>query len=177
VAVIDAVADFPLHLTQVGMDTQIEAIYVRHFRDVYRYVLGLTRSHDEADDIAAATFERALRAWRSPQHVPPAPLPWLLLTARRDAIDRWRRIKRFTGLAPRVRNIEATAGERQTEFWMWFDSLAGVLSDRQREVLLLRYQRDLTDADIAKIMGLSQSGVRSLVARALSTLRSHPELL
>ncbi len=60
---------------------------------------------------------------------------------------------------------------------MWFEALAGVLSDRQREVLLLRYQSDLTDADIAMIMGLSQSGVRSLVARALATLRSHPELL
>jgi RNA polymerase sigma factor (sigma-70 family) len=177
VAAIDTVAEFTLRLTRVELDAQVEAIYIRHFRDVYRYVLGLTGSHDEADDITAATFERALRAWRSPREVPPAPLPWLLLTARRDAIDKWRRVKRFTALAPRVRNIEATAGERHTEFWMWFESLAGVLSDRQREVLLLRYQRDLTDADVATIMGLSQSGVRSLVARALATLRSHPELL
>jgi DNA-directed RNA polymerase specialized sigma24 family protein len=52
-----------------------------------------------------------------------------------------------------------------------------VLTARQREVLVLRYQRDLTDADIGSVMRLSESGVRSLVARALAILRSHPELL
>lgn len=176
-AAIIAVDDIALRLTSVEMDAQIEAIYSRHFRDVYRYALGLTRSHDEADDVTAETFERALRAWKRPEQVPFAPLPWLLLTARRATIDRWRRIKRFTGLRQRVRNIEGSAGERRTEFWMWFESLAVVLSDRQREALLLRYQRDLSDEDIAMIMGLSQSGVRSLVSRALATLRSHPEIV
>ena len=42
---------------------------------------------------------------------------------------------------------------------------------------MLRYQRDLTDADIAVVMGLTESGVRSLAARALAALRAHPELL
>jgi DNA-directed RNA polymerase specialized sigma24 family protein len=44
-------------------------------------------------------------------------------------------------------------------------------------VLVLRYQRDLTDADIASVLGMSESGVRSLVARAVEALRAHPELL
>ena len=174
---INAVDDYPLRIAPVERDTDLEAIYSRHFRDVYRYVLGLTRSHDEADDVTAETFERALRASRSSAGVPDVPLPWLLLTARRVAIDRWRRLRQFAGLRPPVRSAEVTAGERRTEFWMWFDAVSAVLSDRQREVLLLRYQRDLTDADISMIMGLSESGVRSLVARALEALRAHPELL
>ena len=134
VATIEIVAEPPLRLTLVEMDAQFEATYVRHFRDVYRYVLGLTRSHDEADDITAETFERALQTWKSPSDVPPAPLPWLLLTSRQIAIDRWRRVKRFTRLARRVRNVESTAREEQTEFWMWFEAVARVLSERQREV-------------------------------------------
>jgi DNA-directed RNA polymerase specialized sigma subunit len=32
-----------------------------------------------------------------------------------------------------------------------------MLTDRQREVLLLRYQGDLTDADIGSIMGVVQA--------------------
>lgn len=178
-AAIARVLELAPRLTRVEMDrtSQFEAIYTRHFRDVYRYVLGLTRSHDEADDVTADAFERALQAWDSRREVPPAPLPWLLLTARRLTIDRWRRVRRLAGLRPRVSVIEVASQEPRTEFWMWFEAVARVLSDRQREVLLLRYQRDLTDADIAMIMGLSQSGVRSLVARALATLRSHPELL
>jgi RNA polymerase sigma-70 factor, ECF subfamily len=159
------------------MDDQLEQVYSRHFRDVYRYVLGLTRSHDEADDITAETFARAVGAWNSSRQIPNQPLPWLLLTARRVSTDKWRRAKRMTRLRLDTRSAETRPEQPRTEFWMWFEALARVLSDRQREVLLLRYQRDLTDEDIAMIMGLSTSGVRSLVARALAALRSHPELL
>lgn len=169
--------EITLRLARVATDNRFEAIYTRHFKDVYRYVLGLTRSHDEADDVTAETFERALNVWNSRRELPYSPLPWLMLTARRVAIDRWRRVRRLAGLRPRVRVIDVASEERRTDFWLWFEALAGVLSDRQREVLLLRYQRDLSDEDIAMIMGLSASGVRSLVGRALAALRSHPELL
>lgn len=154
-----------------------EAIYARHYRDVYRYLLGFTRSMDDADEITAETFERALRAW---DPAPERPLPWLLLTARRIATDRWRRARRTTevlGRLVRRGGAGGDAGETTTEFWLWFEALAEVLTDRQREVLLLRYQRDLTDAEIGSVMGLSESGVRSLVARSIDVLRRHPELL
>jgi RNA polymerase sigma factor (sigma-70 family) len=64
-----------------------------------------------------------------------------------------------------------------SEFWIWFNDLCRVLPRRQREVFILRYQRDLSDNDIGAIMRLSASGVRSLVARAVQTLREHEELL
>jgi RNA polymerase sigma factor (sigma-70 family) len=152
-----------------------EHVYAAHYGDVYRYVLGLTRSADDAEEITADTFERALRSWSA---LPERPIAWLLLTARRLATDRWRRARRLArilvaGRSPRV----AANASLDPEFDSWFDSLSTVLTTRQREVLVLRYQRDLTDADIGTVMGLSESGVRSLVSRALAVLRSHPELL
>ena len=155
-----------------------EALYRDHFRSVYRFALGLTRSNDDAADIVAETFQRAFRAWSGGARSPDRPLPRLLLAARRIATDRWRRARRLAGLLFRGGSrLESGAGEARTEFWLWFDAVAMILSSRQREVLLLRYQRDLTDADIAEIMGISESGVRSLVARAVAALRDHPELL
>jgi RNA polymerase sigma factor (sigma-70 family) len=44
------------------------------------------------------------------------------------------------------------------------------LALRRREVLVLRYYLDLSDAEIAEIMGVSQSTVRSTAARALGAL-------
>ena len=64
----------------------------------------------------------------------------------------------------------------RAEFWLWLSQLARALSERQREAILLRYQRDLSDEEIGEILGLSASGVRTLVSRALKTLREHPEL-
>jgi RNA polymerase sigma factor (sigma-70 family) len=165
----------PVRVARRPRLVDVERVYADHFRDVHRYLLGLTASAADADEIAAETFERAIRAWI---RVPEPPLPWLLLTARRIATDRWRRARRLARLVVGPRpDVRPDAGEAETEFWLWFGTLAKALTRRQREVLVLRYQRDLTDADIAEIMGLSESGVRSLVARALEVLRHHPELL
>lgn len=153
----------------------IERLYADHHRDVFRYVLGLTRSFDEAEEIAADTFERAIRSW---DREPDRPIAWLLLTARRIATDRWRRARRLAAVLTGLRaGAPRSIADVDAGFGAWFDSLSTVLTPRQREVLMLRYQRDLTDADIAVVMGLTESGVRSLAARALAALRAHPELL
>ena len=55
--------------------------------------------------------------------------------------------------------------------------MSRAIPDRQREVLVLRFRRDLSDEEIGEVMGLTASGVRSLVARAIQSLRNHPELL
>jgi RNA polymerase sigma factor (sigma-70 family) len=166
------------YLDDVGAEptlAEFESIYRRHYLDVFRYVFVLSRSKDEAEDVSAEAFARALRSWSTNRPPPGKELPWLLLTARRVFTDRWRRTRRL------ARDLVARAGSddphARTEFWLWFDSLSRVLSPRQREVLLLRYRRDLSDEDIALVMGLSASGVRSLVARALDALRSNPELV
>jgi RNA polymerase sigma factor (sigma-70 family) len=153
----------------------VKDAYAAHYSAVFRYALALTRSIDDAEDITAEVFTRALRSWSA---VPPHPLPWLLLVARRIATDRVRRAKRFVTTLGALRPAQAPdAGEARTEFWAWFEAVGAVLTDRQREALVLRYERDLTDADIGEILALSESGVRSLVARALASLREHPELL
>ncbi len=46
----------------------------------------------------------------------------------------------------------------------------GRLPHRQREVLVLRFYSDLSDEEIARVMGIRQSTVRSAAHRALETL-------
>ncbi|MFJ8158136.1 SigE family RNA polymerase sigma factor [Streptomyces sp. NPDC094468] len=50
-----------------------------------------------------------------------------------------------------------------------FDALAQ-LTARQREVLVLRYWSDLTEAQIADTLGISRGTVKSTASRALATL-------
>lgn len=157
-----------------------EQVYRDHYRDVQRYVLLMVGRPDEVDDIVGDTFQRAFAAWRAGRGPAGRSLPWLLLIARRIVTDRWRRARLIRWLplggsaASEPRDAD-TATDR-SEFWLWLGQLARVLSDRQREVVYLRYQRDLTDEEIGEILGLSASGVRSLLARAIAALRQHPEL-
>jgi RNA polymerase sigma factor (sigma-70 family) len=46
------------------------------------------------------------------------------------------------------------------------------LPARQREALVLRYYGDLSEAQIASMMGISTGAVKSHAARAMSSLRS-----
>lgn len=155
-----------------------EDVYRRHDRDVVRYLTLMIGNPDDAQDLAADTFRRALEAWRDGRGPAGRPLPWLLTIARRLVLNRWRRraLMRWVPLigdGPR----QSRRSTDETDFWLWLESLARALPNRQREVLILRYRRDLTDEEIGEVMGLTSSGVRSLVARALESLRRHPELL
>jgi len=155
-----------------------EQIYRTAYKDVYRFLLGMTRSRDDADELTADVFERAFREWTRGNLPVERVLPWLLLTGRRLATDRWRRARRRAAALIRVTPTKSQPSDQErSEFMMWLDAVAVVLPNRQRAVLLLRYQADLSDSDIAQIIGISESGVRSSVARALATLRAHEELL
>ena len=46
------------------------------------------------------------------------------------------------------------------------------LSARQREVIVLRYYADLSEAEIAAVMGISRGSVKSHAARGMASLRS-----
>jgi RNA polymerase sigma-70 factor, ECF subfamily len=161
-------------------DDTFEALYRQRYRDIYRYVLLMLRCVDDAEDVTAETFQKAYAAWTSGHGPTGQPLPWLLLIARRLVIDRSRR-RRLVSWMPLgflSAGHEPIAGGdmHRTEFWLWFDKFARELPNRQREVLILRYQRDLDDEAIGEILDISTSGVRSLSARACATLRRNPEI-
>jgi RNA polymerase sigma-70 factor (ECF subfamily) len=154
----------------------VEDAYIRYAPDVFRYALVLTKSTHEAEDITAETFARALRAWRT-GGPPKSHLAWLLVGARRLAIDRWRRARRRLVAGQYAADRATTGGELdRVGARVWFECFARALTTRQRDVLLLRYEHGLSDAEIAEILGISRSGVRSLCARALDVIREHPEL-
>lgn len=163
-----------------AVDQTFEALYRQRYRDVYRYALMMLRGGEDAEDVTGEAFHRAYSAWQS-GHGPTGPaLPWLLLITRRLVIDKMRRRRLISwlplgGLSP-IREPSDQADTARTEFWLWFDRFARELPERQREVLVLRYQRDLDDEAIGEVLGLSVSGVRSLVARACATLRRNPEI-
>src|SRR5260221_4675312 len=62
----------------------------RHLHDVYRYLLVFTRDPSLAEDLAAETFERALRAWRRFDPRRASARTWLCTIARSVALDHFR---------------------------------------------------------------------------------------
>ena len=61
-----------------------------HLDDVYRYLLYVTGNPHLAEDLAAATFERALRRWRRFDPRRASARTWLCQLARSTALDHFR---------------------------------------------------------------------------------------
>jgi len=119
-------------------------LYRDHYRSVFRYVLVLTRNPEDAEVVAAEAFERAFAAWSQGDLRRETALRWLLVAARRRATDRWRRARRLLRLqGDSVGRVNDAL--RESESLLWLDEVLSLLPTRQREVLALRYQQDLTD--------------------------------
>lgn len=87
----------------------------------------------------------------------------------------WRRSRResalptgFDAAVASGPDLASLSAERDRTF-----SALRLLPPRQRAVIVLRYYEDLSEADIAAVLGCSPGTVKSQASRALRTLRSH----
>jgi RNA polymerase sigma-70 factor (ECF subfamily) len=168
-----------LLVREVEVERSFESVYVSAWPRVFRYIWVLVRDHHDAEDLTAETFRRAYDSWSREPFRGPDVIPWLLLIARRLVINKARRRALIAwvplALATGVRDTNDEFSD--SEVAAWFGDLAKVLTTRQYEVLVLRYQFDISDREIGRLMNLSEPGVRSLSFRALEALRLHPEVL
>jgi RNA polymerase sigma factor (sigma-70 family) len=169
----------PSVATSPPVDLQIGVLFAEAWVPVFRYAFMMLRHREDAEDVAAETFRRASEALLRDHGPRGNAMPWLLLIARRLVIDgeRRRRLIAWLPLLASDRTPTSTGEISKAELWLWFEQLAAVLPSRQREAVILRYAFDLPDEDIGRIMGIGSAGVRTLVSRALSTLRKDPEML
>jgi RNA polymerase sigma-70 factor (ECF subfamily) len=155
-----------------GRLSALDELYDLAATDVYRLALWRTGSPEDAEDVVQDVFVRLaeqgvrLAKVRHPKR-------WLLTVTHRRSIDlvRQRRRRRAEPIedAPFLeapsgdpdRGIEAGALSR----------LIARLSDKQREVLLLRHFADCTFADIGRITGVPTFTAASRHRLAISRLR------
>jgi RNA polymerase sigma-70 factor (sigma-E family) len=82
--------------------------------------------------------------------------------------SRWRKLHRETLVHELPERLPATETPRHDE-QLW--DLLKTLPQRQRAVIVLRYYEDLSEAQIADLLGISTGTVKSQASRALASLR------
>jgi RNA polymerase sigma-70 factor (ECF subfamily) len=104
---------------------------------------------------------------------------WLYRIARNRVIDHMRRQPEKAELTLEEARVESIAsGETTLENALQRDELlkaVQVLTDEQRQVIILKFIEDQDNATIASILGKTEGAVKSLQHRALDTLRHHIE--
>jgi RNA polymerase sigma-70 factor, ECF subfamily len=149
-------------------------LYERHRLAVYRYLRTRTRSDDDAGELTAVVFERALQA--IPRYRPSGGgfVAWLIRIARNAAVDSHRRAA-TAPLDIAVSEARATSGpeERVLADEAHSSLLAAVagLAPIQREAIVLRYAAGLTAREIGEVIGRTDQATQKLLTRALATIR------
>ena len=148
------------------------AVAEEHLDDVYRYLLYMTGNPHTAEDLAAETFERALRRWRrfDPQRA--SARTWLCQLARSTALDHFRaerrRRRREDVFAAEVAESEEPVfGEGLSQE---IDAAVRSLSAAEREVVVLRVVLELDGETTAGVLGIRPSAVSTRLSRALQKL-------
>lgn len=147
-------------------------VYEEHVWRVYGFLAYRLRDRDAVEDLTQMTFERALRAWSRFDPARAAESTWLLTIARNLLIDHHRR-DRSALVDPLDERAEPTVPGPEARFAAHPELIAALsqLSERDREVLALRFGGDLTGPEIAKLLDLSLANVQQIVSRSLRRLR------
>ena len=155
---------------RVSVDTEFADWMAARQVALVRTAYLLTGNQHTAEDLVQTTLTKLYLAWdriADRQHVD--------AYARRALVNEhrstWRRASRhlevLSAAPPDAGHAPATDDGDREAVWQFVQGLP----PRQRAVVVLRYYEDLSEAEIAELLGISAGTVKSQASRALASLR------
>ncbi|HET7120190.1 MAG TPA: sigma-70 family RNA polymerase sigma factor [Solirubrobacterales bacterium] len=142
--------------------------------DLYAYVASLLRDDAAAEEVTALAFERAYRKRRRFDPERGEPRAWLFGIARNAALDELRRRGRQAELAADPADLDALGADESIERGERRLAVATALerlTPAERELIALKYFAGLGNAEIAQVIGTSESNAGTKLHRAMTKLR------
>jgi RNA polymerase sigma-70 factor (ECF subfamily) len=166
------VAAIPGGDERIGGD--FEALYRSSAGEVYAYVASLLHDRSAAEDVTALAFERAYRRRAIYDVRRGSARAWLFAIARNAALDELRRRRRSGALTTEVVDARARDPELDAQLaerrLLVRDGLAS-LSAAEREVVLLKFLGRLSNSELGRVLGCSESNAGTRLHRAIEHLR------
>ena len=132
----------------------------------------LTGDRTDAEDVVQTALARTAAAWHRLRRTdnPEGYVRRAIVTTHLNAVRRrpWR--ERPAADLPEPAAAPSAEQELDERDAMW--RTLATLPPRQRAVLVLRYYEDLSEADIAEVLGCSRGTVKSQAAKAMAHLRA-----
>lgn len=166
VGVAAASDDAALAKAAVADRRAFAAIYERYRAPVFRYLRARTTSDDEAQELAAMTFERALQAIDRFRPAGGGMVAWLIRIARNAQFDQIRRAGHAGSAAP-PRPTSVVSDEDDVILRTLVDGLPAT----QRDAIQLRFAAGLTAREIGRVLDISEAAAQKQVERGLQALK------
>ena len=152
---------------------RFEALYRSSRDDVYAYVSTLLRDPAAAEDVTALAFERAYRRRRTFDRRRGEERAWLFGIARNAALDELRRRRRVATLVTDPEDaVEADADDAEVALRRTaVQNALAMLPAREREIVALKFHAGMSNAELARVLGVSESNAGTLLYRTMEKLR------
>jgi len=152
-------------------------LYEHYFELVYAYVVRRTRDRNEAEDLTAEVFHKALRSLPRFKWTGAPFAAWLFRIASNMISDRAKRAAREGNLGsdqsgPEIRAPQSQQADlEQSEDSAALFRLVDRLAEDQRLVLRMRFAEERSISEIAHTLGRSEGAIKQLQFRALENVR------
>jgi RNA polymerase sigma-70 factor (sigma-E family) len=152
-------------------DDAFRAFVQRQWGPLVRTAYLLTGDRSTAEDLVQAALEKAHRHWARIRRAD-SPEAYVRRVMVNTALS-WRRRRRIAEV-PLLGRDEAAGDDPYARTDTRYEVIAALrrLPPRTRAVLVLRYFEDLSEADIAQVLGCSPGSVKSQASRGLARLRA-----
>jgi len=163
-----------------GQSSALEKIYKEHISYLIQYGCRFSQDEGTVEDCIHDLF---VDLWRRRERLGDTSSirAYLLVSLRRSILKSVQKVqKRFSDKEPEELNFSASLdieemmvqAELEAEQAEQLNEALQNLSQRQREVLYLRFYQEMDYEEICEIMGISYQSGRNLLAGALKSLRS-----
>jgi RNA polymerase sigma-70 factor (ECF subfamily) len=152
----------------------VSALYEAYAQAIFQYVYFRVESRATAEDLTAEVFLRMVRGLPNYQDWALPFGAWLFRIAANLVADFYRAHKKmsFTLLSDEQRSDDTDPFDRldQQEERAHLRRALGTLSEEYQNVLILRFMKNLSHAEVGAIMNKSEAAIRSIQHRALKAL-------
>jgi RNA polymerase sigma-70 factor, ECF subfamily len=151
-----------------------EELYRRSFPRVYAYVATLLRDRSAAEEVTAQAFERAYRKRRSFRRERGSPDAWLFGIARYAALDELRRLRRRAVLEADPGDADMATADEHADMTLRRQAVRqaiATLAPHERDLVALKFSAGLSNAEIARVIGASETNAGTRLHRVIEKLR------
>ena len=166
-----AVAEQPPLIAADPPLEDFEAVYRRTAPRVYAYVASVLRDRSAAEEVTAQVYERAYRKRRSYRPRRGSVDAWLFGIARNAALDELRRRSRTAALVTEPPDEALAEPDEDPDRRATVRAALASLDPRDRELIALKFHAGLSNAEIAKVIGVGESAAGTRLHRAVTKLR------
>jgi RNA polymerase sigma-70 factor (ECF subfamily) len=165
-------------ITDSTVTVDFEAFYEAELPRVYNFFRYLLGDDQLAEDLTAETFAKAWRNRERYREDLASFSTWVFMIARRLATDYFRKQRPTLSLEEAKHLTDPHTPEEEAQERAEFKQLLTLLArlaERERELVALKYGAGLTNRAIARISGLSESNVSTILYRVTQQLRAQLE--